>query len=281
MNAFHIFCSAPFFAKNKGKELSIDKTEIYCTVLSALGWREKNGSIVMITDKEGEKLFNNIGITDIWDKVDSSLLFDSEEIDPIMFWAGGKLLALRDFSAPCVMIDTDFIVWDKLSFGEKIIATHEEYLNPAIYPDISAFDMESYTFPEGLDYTVNALNTAFLYMPDEDFKQYYISQAIAFMKSAKRGGDYLTYMVFAEQRLLPMLAKKCGVEYDTLLDKNQLFIPQNSFTHLWGAKQAMREDEKERERFLKSCRERILKSYPEYSYLIDKIELFYGEKSAQ
>ena len=169
MRAFHIFSSAPFFAKNKGRELTIDKTEIYCTVLSALSWREKNGSIIMITDKKGEQLFRNIGITDIWDDIDSSLEMDSEEIDPVMFWAGGKLIALQKYPAPCVMIDTDFIVWDKLQFDNKLIAAHEEYLNPSVYPDINTFDMDNYTFPDGLDYSLPALNTAFLYMPVEDF----------------------------------------------------------------------------------------------------------------
>lgn len=279
MRAFHIFCSAPFFAKNKGRELTIDETEIYCTVLSALNWREKNGSIIMITDKKGEELFRKIGITDIWDDIDSSLEVDGDEIDPIMFWAGGKLVALQKFTAPCVMIDTDFIVWDSLDFGDELIAAHEEYLNPSIYPDIDSFDMEDYTFPDGLDYTVNALNTAFLYMPDEDFKQYYTSQAITFMKRAKKGGDYLTYMVFAEQRLLPMLAKKCGIEYKTLLDKDELFMPQNSYTHLWGAKQAMRDDKTEKERFITSCKERIIKSFPGYSYIISRIEDYYSKKS--
>lgn len=279
MRAFHIFSSAPFFAKNKGRELTIDKTEIYCTVLSALSWREKNGSIIMITDKKGEQLFRNIGITDIWDDIDSSLEMDSEEIDPVMFWAGGKLIALQKYPAPCVMIDTDFIVWDKLQFDNKLIAAHEEYLNPSVYPDINTFDMDNYTFPDGLDYSLPALNTAFLYMPDEDFKQYYTAQAITFMKRAKKGGDYLTYMVFAEQRLLPMLCKKCGIEYKTLLDKDELFLPQNSYTHLWGAKQAMRDDKEQYDRFIASCIRRIEKSYPEYSYISQRIESFYGESS--
>lgn len=279
MRAFHIFSSAPFFAKNKGRELTIDKTEIYCTVLSALSWREKNGSIIMITDKKGEQLFRNIGITDIWDDIDGSLEMDSEEIDPVMFWAGGKLIALQKYPAPCVMIDTDFIVWDKLQFDNKLIAAHEEYLNPSVYPDINTFDMDNYTFPDGLDYSLPALNTAFLYMPDEDFKQYYTAQAITFMKRAKKGGDYLTYMVFAEQRLLPMLCKKCGIEYKTLLDKDELFLPQNSYTHLWGAKQAMRDDKEQYDRFIASCIRRIEKSYPEYSYISQRIESFYGENS--
>ena len=165
---------------------------------------------------------------------------------------------------------------DSLDFKDELIAAHEEYLNPSIYPDTDTFDMVDYTFPDGLDYTLPALNTAFLYMPDEDFKQYYTSQAITFMKKAKKGGDYLTYMVFAEQRLLPMLCKKCGMKYKTLLDKDQLFFPQNNYTHLWGAKQAMRDDMAERERFIRSCIERIGRTYPDYLYISDRIERFYG-----
>ncbi len=276
MNAFHIFSAAPFFAKNGEKPLAMDKTDIYCTVISALRWRQKNGSITMITDKNGEELFRKIGITEIWDSLDGSLDCNIDGIDPIMFWAGAKLLALQKYPAPCVMLDTDFIVWDKLDFGDKIIAAHEEDLNPDIYPDISAFDMADFTFADGLDFTLPALNTAFLYIPDESFKQYYTSQAIAFMKSAKKGGDYLTYMVFAEQRLLPMLAKKCGIEYNVLMDKDRLFFPQKKYTHLWGAKQVMRDEKPQAQKFCEGCRKRIHLSFPDYVYLIDRIEGYCG-----
>lgn len=275
MNGFHIFSTAPFFAKNPGKKLSVEKAEAYCTVISALQWRKQNGSITMITDRRGAELFKDIGITDIWDSLDDSLSENADDLDPIMFWAGAKLLALQKFPAPCAMIDTDFIVWDKLDFGNSLIAAHEEELLPDIYPDISHFDMNGYTFPDGLDYSLKALNTAFLYMPDEDFKQYYTAQSIAFMKSAARGGDYLTYMVFAEQRLLPMLCKKCGIEYKTLMDYTRLFLPQEKYTHLWGAKQAMQDDRKKAERFCSKCRDRIENSFPGYSYVADNIENYY------
>ena len=143
---------------------------------------------------------------------------------------------------------------------------------PSVYPDVSSFRLKGKVLDEGLDYTTLPLNTAFLYIPDEDFKQYYTSRSIAFMKSAVYGGDYLTYMVFAEQRLLPMLAKRCGIEYTTLLDKDRLFFPQNKFTHLWGAKQKMRDDKAQLDKFCERCRERIRKSYPEYEYIIGNIE---------
>lgn len=116
-----------------------------------------------------------------------------------------------------------FIVWEDPPFEDKIIAAHEEELMPSVYPDVSSFRLKGKVLDEGLDYTTLPLNTAFLYIPDEDFKQYYTSRSIAFMKSAVYGGDYLTYMVFAEQRLLPMLAKRCGIGYTTLLDKDRLF----------------------------------------------------------
>lgn len=276
VNGFHIFSSAPFFAKHKGQKLITDKSEVYCTVLSALTWRAKNGDTTMITDKKGAEYFKALGIEGVWNRLDDSLSDNAEGLDTTMFWAGAKLLALRNFPAPCVMIDTDFIVWESLKLENKIIAAHEEELNPEIYPDISHFSMRGYTFPEGLDFSLKALNTAFLYMPDEDFKQYYTSQAIAFMKCAESCDDFLTYMVFAEQRLLPMLCKKCGMPYGTLLDYRTLFLPQSYFTHLWGAKQQMREDKESFDRFCKKCRDRIRQDFPEYSYVCESIEEYFS-----
>ena len=72
-----------------------------------------------------------------------------------------------------------------------------------------------------------------------------------------------------------MLAKKCGIEYNVLLDNNTLFFPQQKFTHLWGAKQAMRDDKRQAERFCEKCRSRIRSDFPDMLKLIDSIELFY------
>lgn len=61
------------------------------------------------------------------------------------------------------------------------------------------------------------------------------------MKSAERCGERLRYMVFAEQRMAAMCADYTGTGVQTLLDKDALFFPQDKYTHLWGAKQQMRE----------------------------------------
>ncbi len=270
MNAIHIISTAPFFAKKSGAFFQED-FDLYCTVLSALNWRRYNGDISLYTDKKGAEYYRSIGLTDIWNDVRVCISDDMEGIDPQMFWAGGKLLALRECKAPCVMIDTDFIVWEKLSFGEEIIAAHREELYPDIYPPLSYFRLHEHILPP-FDESVLPLNTAFLYIPDESFKQFYVSQAIAFMKSAQPSSDRLCYMVTAEQRMLSMCAEYTDTTVKTLLDKDHLFFPQQSFTHLWGAKQAMRDDPALHKDFCKKAAQRIRSEFPDYAYTADIIE---------
>ena len=50
VKGFHSNWTRPFFTLNKDKEYFIEDFEILTTILSALKWREFNGSIKMITD---------------------------------------------------------------------------------------------------------------------------------------------------------------------------------------------------------------------------------------
>ncbi len=270
MNAIHIISTAPFFAKKSGAFFQED-FDLYCTVLSALNWRRHNGRISLYTDAKGAEYYRSLGICDIWDEVRVCIPDDMEDIDPQMFWAGGKLLALRECKAPCVMIDTDFIVWEKLSFGGEIIAAHREELYPDIYPPLEYFRLKDHILPD-FNRDVLPLNTAFLYLPDNDIKEFYVSQAIAFMKSAVPCEDRLCYMVMAEQRMLAMCADYTGTPVKTLLDKDHLFFPQDSFTHLWGAKQAMRDAPPLHKDFCRRAADRIRKEFPDYAYTVDIIQ---------
>lgn len=271
MNAFHIASFAP--ARTKGKTaVSAEDFDLYCTALSALAWRKFNGKIALCCDNAFAEYYEKIGFFPLWDEVRVNVADDLEGINPAMFWAGGKLLALREMNAPCVMIDTDFIVWRTLSFGNEIIAAHREDISEGIYPRIEFFAVKNgYVLPN-FDETVLPLNTAFLYIPDNDFKEFYTSQAISFMKSAADCGDYLKYMVFAEQRMAAMCAEYTGTPVKTLLDKDSLHYPQSDFTHLWGAKQVMRDNPELREDFVEKCRARINRDFPEYSYIIERID---------
>lgn len=226
----------------------------------------------MCTDSIGAEFYRKNGIEAVWDEVRETVPDDLEGINPEMFWAAGKLLAMRETRGDYALIDEDFIVWEPLSLSKTAVTcAHREELSPDIYPDPYSFGA-NFPLLDRLDMSALPCNTAFLYIPDESLRQLYVSQSIAFMKSAADCGDYLCHMVFAEQRLLAMLCSMTGTEIETLLDKDRLFVAQDSYTHLWGAKQAMRDSKARLEGFLGRCRKRILGDFPEFSYLIERID---------
>lgn len=279
MQAFHIISTAPYFAKHDNGAYSMDKFELYSAAVSALNWRSFGGKIILAADTKGEEYIRSLGISALWNEIRTVVPDDLEGIDPIMFWAAGKLFALREITAPAVMMDTDFIAWKAPTLPkDKIVAAHREDLNPSVYPSLEYFRFTRPFSTEGMNTAVLPLNTAFLYIPDESFKQYYVNRAIAFMKSAYRCGDNLRYMVFAEQRLLAICAEEFGIGVETLMNKDELFFPRDDFTHLWGAKQVMRNDTGGMNDFCRRARERIKKDYPDYEYMIPLIESSFFKK---
>lgn len=273
MNGIHVNSTAPFFAKNKGADYKIEDFSLYNTVISALQWRKMNGDIFMLTDSIGAKYYKSLGIEKVWNGIYDIIPDDLEGIDPVMFWAAGKLIALRDFDKNAALVDEDFIVWQKMELPEdKVTVAHREYISDDIYPNPYLFGVRNFPILDRLDLEALPCNTAFLYIPDMSLRQFYVNQAIAFMKAADSCDDRLCRMVFAEQRLLGMLCALTRTEVNTLLDSERLFIAQDSYTHLWGAKQAMRDNEEYRENFLERCRNRIRSDFPEYEYVIDIID---------
>lgn len=275
MNGIHVNSTAPFFVRHPGAEYTIEKFSLYCTVISALQWRRMNGDIFMVTDSIAAEFYRKLGIEKVWNSVLELIPADIEGIDPEMFWAAGKLIALRDIPENAALVDEDLIVWKKLELSDTAVtAAHREYISRDIYPDPELFGVTDFTLLGRLNKEVLPCNTAFLYIPDDSFRRFYASHSISFMKSASKNkcGDRLCRMVFAEQRLLAMLCDMTGTEIDTLMDMNRLFIAQEDYTHLWGAKQAMRDNAELREGFVGRCRNRIRNDFPEYYYVIDAIE---------
>lgn len=272
MNAIHVNSTLPFFSKHKDGDYSIEDFTLYNTVISALQWRKMNGDIFMCTDSVGKSYYERLGIDKVWNGVYDIIPTDMEGINPIMFWAAGKLIAMSGMDGDYALIDEDFIVWNKLRLSAKnITVAHREDLTPDVYPDPFSFGAD-FPIMKKLNMSVLPCNTAFLYIPDRSFREFYVSQSIAFMKTAKDCTDYLCHMVFAEQRLLAMLCDYCGVGIDTLLDKDRLFVAQDDYTHLWGAKQALRDNEEYRIDFLDKCRKRIRNDFPAYEYVIEAID---------
>ena len=275
MNGIHVNSTAPFFSRHPDTEYSIEDFALYCEVISALEWRKMNGDIFMITDSIAAEYYRKLGIEKVWTSLSELIPTDVEGIDPEMFWAAGKLIALRDIPENAALVDEDLIIWKSLELSDKAVTcAHREYISENIYPDPECFKVTKFSLMERLDKSALPCNTAFLYIPDSSFRLFYANQAIAFMKecSENKCGDRLCRMVFAEQRLLGMLCALTGTPVDTLMDMNRLFIAQEDYTHLWGAKQAMRDNEEQRKGFLERCRRRIRNDFPEYGYVIEAID---------
>jgi hypothetical protein len=272
LTVIYSLSTAPYYARNRGGAFSADTFELYTAAISSLTRRESGNTTVMHTDSRGLMYLSRIGILELWNDVRVTLPDDLEGINPRMFWAAGKLFALQATPAPVLQLDTDFIAWQLPELGDAVVAAHREELTPHIYPPITTFKTrDSFIFDDNMNYSPKPLNTAFLYLPCDKFKQYYTDSAINFMKSAYDCDDFLTYMVFAEQRFLAILAEHKRVEVKTLFDLSEAHI-QRRYTHTWGAKQVMRDFPSEGERICEKCRRRIRKDFPEWEWVIEKIE---------
>jgi len=250
--------------------------EILTMALSALEWRAHNGPVTLVTDKVGASWARDHHLECVWSDVDESLTAMADApIDEVVYWAAGKLFALRRQTTPCVLLDLDFIVWHPLDFtryGTGVAAIHTEDIQPHLYPPPETFCLrEGYALPGDLDETVRPINGALVYHGDVGFAQRYAQAAIDFMEHTAPGeGDNLPYMLFAEQRLLPMLAAKEGRPVYEIAPLHELFGKQKTFTHVWGYKDTLRRDERAREAFTAKLRRRLAKDFPEVAAEITK-----------
>ena len=271
MDAIHVNWTKPFVNKT-GKRYETEDFELLTTILSALKWREKNGRIKMITDTAGEEYYESIGLACIWDGIETRL--DDVDVNPGVFWAAGKLFALKNETAPVAMIDTDFILWETLDENDlsDVTVIHFEELAPHIYPPREYFKMRDYVFDSEFDWTLKACNTALCVIKNDRFLKYYTKQSIDFMRHTDEEKDYLRYMVFAEQRLIHMCAKKMGMSVSAFSDMRALFEGREArFTHTWGMKQQMRDNDALRFDFCKRCVRRILTEYPHMEEIMRNI----------
>lgn len=106
-----------------------------------------------------------------------------------------------------------------------------------------------YKFNNGYNWKFKPCNTAFLYIKDNLFKNYYITESINFMRHCQEKSNDVCSMVFAEQRLLSVCANYWNIDIDCLIE-NKTSDTQKSFTHIWGYKDVLKKDNKKEESFV-------------------------------
>lgn len=245
---------------------SLEDFELLTMTLSALEWKRHNGPISLMTDTYGKNYIDNNGLSEIWDEIQTPLdEMDSLGIDENVFWAGAKIFALARQETPCVMMDLDFVAWEPLPFdeyGDGIAVVHTEAVDNAIYPRGDHFRFrDGWRLPRDLNWSRKAGNAAFVYFGNHAFIETYTNFALEFMKHANTQNADLAYMVFAEQRWMSMCAEKMGDPFYEICSSEALDI-QRQFTHLWGEKERLRQDEDRRKVYCRACVWRLRRDFP-------------------
>lgn len=270
IQAIHINSTVPYTMKNLGKAYKIDDFELLTTVLSALMWRKLNGPIKLFTDEIGLEYYTSLNICDLWDAgIDTQVLESvSPNLNQEIFWAAAKIFALQHQQAPVAMIDTDLIVWKNISnilSKQQFAVIHREAINEEYYlPKHLLKKAENYKFDDAWDWTELPCNTSFAYFSNTQFKDYYTKCAIDFMMdNHEYPHEMVSQMVFAEQRIVSMCAKKMNIPIYHFLDDP--YQADNSlFTHLWGAKQVARDNNHQRKLLCAALLNKIEELFPEY-----------------
>lgn len=274
MDGFYSIWTGPYRQSHKDEKYEMADYELLTFILSVLEWQKHNGRAYLICDDYAREYLDGLGVSAIFD--DRIIKLDVDEnINPKVFWAAGKLFALKKITRPMAMIDLDLIVWknvDKLVLEADIYGIHREHIRPEVYPDKEFFKFKKdYEFPEDFDWEELPLNTAFLYIKDIDFVHKYADKAIDFMYYVDENNENLKHMVFAEQRLLPILAKKCGKSISTMFQVGEDIGYQEYFTHVWGHKNILKYNEEEKQKFCTRIVNRIKNDYPEAYEIINLI----------
>ena len=264
----HILSTTPSRKMRAGKPFDLPFFEVACLALSALMWRKLNGPMKFYVDREGYDWFKDRDLLGLWDSIDTGTV-DAipEEINQDVFWAAAKLFALRQEREPVAMVDTDLIVWKPLGDqlkDSRLTVLHREYFSECYLPGFLLKTREGYGFDPEWDWTELPCNTAFAWFGDVGFKDRYLDAAIDFMWNNKeRAEENVSQMVFAEQRILAMQARKEKIGIRVLVDDP--FQQDNEwFTHLWGAKNIARNDAEQCRLLVRALMNKIRDVSPEF-----------------
>ncbi len=276
--------------------------DILLMVLSAAKWRQLNGTVRLYADDRALRAIEHLGLTSLWDDIDNTLLSraNTAAINPRMFWCAGRLLALQQEECPCVFLDLDMIVWRDLEpyyDGVDVRFTHWESVQPS-YWYCRRKDLRtppSYRFKRSWDWTAPAANMAIFYVANRDFKNYYVDEALRFMKNNSVGLQIdvpdTPELLFADQRLLTLCAREMGITTYPFLEavwspKRSSFMRhdpvhgpwrfdmvtgQTLFTHLWFSKLDLLEAPLARAAYCRVLASVITSQFPEYAVVLRRL----------
>jgi len=206
------------------------KAELICTISCVLFIKQyyPNFKRVFFVDNFTKEYYNRLGVLDLFDEVNDTLLNESINIDKDIFWAASKILAQRITSGPTITFDLDFRIYDDISkfgaFDGDVGCLWLEETNNEFYgspENLLKYPRLNWDFNWG----INALNVSFLYLKNEEFKNLYCDYALEFMKSSynriPKNLDRVQnnkFILFIEQYMLYQLSLEHNQTVKLLID---------------------------------------------------------------
>lgn len=252
LTAYHVNWTKPVtLQKGADWQYQMEDFDVLSTILSALLWRKFNGPITLYTDATGLEYYKRMEMTSLWNGgINTDTLDDiPTNIPADIFWAAGKIYALQNASFPLVIMDTDLLVWQSLTHlvgDNSIMAFHPETLGISCYLPLDLLKKpQGYVPDPKWDWNQDPVNTAITYYSGDEkslnFVGQYSQSASKFMKgNTERPMEMISQMVFAEQRIYAMCAKKVIGKVPTFLAYES--EEDKPFTHIWGNKALARDN---------------------------------------
>ncbi len=243
-------------------------------VLSALMWKKHNGKAILYTDSTGYAYYEKRELLGVWDEVDTELLnsIDHDRFSPATYWAFGKLLSFKYEPRNSVQLDTDLIVWKDISGhleSAEMLGLHPEPLEDsdfaAYYVDNPIPQRSSYEFKEGWNLRASPINTAVLYIANQEFVDYWFSEIERYTAlNGDIGLEKDRAMLFVDQQLLGICLDERKVKCQFLFDNVKQIGANDAVTHLWLYKRDLNSNRTLRRDFTSRIIRRIKIEFPEY-----------------
>ena len=217
ITGYHVFYQNERFGKYHEIDLLVQLT-------SALFWKKTYGPIKLYCNERFLETLKSYNLDKCYDEINTELLENIPYKSYLSkYWSFCKLHAIKHISQSedsFVILDTDLFVKKdlKLDFTKDLIVYHQEVFKE---------DQEQKTYMppktflspnqiKGYNWDILPANAAFLYLNNKKLIDSWYSWAVEVIENNKDKEKlpYSADTVFIEQRLLPTLADKMGINID-------------------------------------------------------------------
>ncbi|MEU7714932.1 DUF6734 family protein [Micromonospora chalcea] len=267
--AFHTLWTAP--SRARGVAYEFTPWEVVTAVLSVRSWQRFHGPVRLYTDDAGAHQLDRLGLLDLYADVSTDLDdVTPYDVDPVVYYTGGKLVALAAERAPVAMLDLDLFLLSSVDTTcADFVFAHVERATGDIYPPLERLpgtDRVAGTPPD------LAANTALAVFNNERHRAAFTTAARTFMRgnADPAGCAPVALPAFCEQRLVLCEAERLGLSYapvtPAVWDPRERAWSGDTrrapFHHTWIRKRLLARDPLRQARYVRRLVTEVARNWP-------------------